>query len=265
MRLLKPLLSFFIALSIISCSSSDDSSSNTNVPFNLPLSDGNFWTYDVVGQNGNSRDSLYVANDTLINGKTYKKFKTEQLPSGFYSSSLNNNGVIYENGKLLLTGDLDLASGQALPVNLDLSVIDFVIFDKNANNGAALNSNPKTGNIQQTYNGIPLNINYDLNTYAGETLQSFTSPDGTTYNNVKVTQVKLNMTISATYAGVTIPNILTNPQVMVSTVYTADGIGMVYTNTDITVNLNSLVATQLGVDPNSTQNQQEFLDTYQVN
>lgn len=264
MKLLKITLLALFTLSILSCSNDNDDNGNST-SFNLPLTIGNYWTYDVNDQNGSSRDSLYVSNDTIINSISYKKFKTQNLPNGFYSSSLNNNGVRFENGKMMITGDLAIGAGQALPVNLDLSVVDFVIFDKNASNGQVLNGTPKTGNIQQTYGAFPLDINYELNTYAGETLQSYTTPDGSTYSNVKVTQVKLNMTISTVYAGFTINNILNEPKVMLATVYVADGIGMVHTNTDITVNLNALVATQLGVAPNTTQNQQEFLDTYEVN
>ena len=257
--LLLPLLSIFI-----SCGSDYDDNLDSN-PFSLSLANGNYWVYNVQSDVNQTRDSLYIANDTVINAKTYKKFKTKNLPTGFYSSSLNNNGVTYNNGRMFLTGSLNLASNQNLPINLDLSVSDLVIFNKDAVNNQPLNAAPVTGDIQETFQGVPVDIHYELNTFGGGTLASFTKPDDNeVYNNVKITRVTLKLTISATYSGVTFPNILTDSEVLVSNLYIAEGIGMIYSNTDITVNLNSLVASALNIPTSSTQNQQEFLETYMV-
>lgn len=255
--LLLPLLSLFI-----SCGSDFDDNIDSN-PFTLSLEDGNYWVYNVQTDVNQSRDSLYVANDTVINSKTYKKFKTENPPTGFYSSALNNNGVIYNNGKMYLTGGLNLASNQNLPINLDVSVSDLVIFNKDAVNNQPLNVAPVTGDIQQTIQGYPIDIHYELNTYGGGTLATFTKPDDNeVYNNVKITRVTLDLTIST--ASLPISNFLTNPEVLVSNLYIAEGIGMIYSNTDISINLDSFVAGALGIPASSTQNQQEFLDSYMV-
>lgn len=257
---------FFVTLLtsilFISCSS-DDSGTGSN--FETPLTIGNYWTYDVEGQAGITRDSLYISNDTVIGSNTYKKFKTENnIATGFYSSALRNNGVRESNGKLKLSGDLSLAAGQTLPIAVDLTLSDFVIFNKNASNNQALNSSPKTGTIQQTVSGYPLNINYSLQSYGGETLTSFTSPNGDVYTDVKTTKIKLNVEITTTISGFPI-TALAAQDVLVSTQYLADGIGVVYTNTVTSYSLNSLVATQLGIPATSSQTQEEFLDTYLVN
>lgn len=252
----------FTASFFVSCSN-EDSGSGSN--FETPLTIGNYWTYDVVGQAGTTRDSLYISNDTIIGSNTYKKFKTRNNGgTGFYSSSLRNNGVRESSGKLLLSGDLSLASGQTLPINVDLTLSDFIIFNKNATANQSLNSSPKTGTIQQTVSGYPLNINYSLQSYGGETLATFTSPDGTVYNDVKSTKIKLNVEVTTTISGFPI-TALAAQDVLVSTQYLADGIGVVYTNTITSYTLNALVATQLGVPASNTQTQEEFLDTYLVN
>ena len=256
------LVTLLTSILFISCSS-DDSGTGSN--FETPLTIGNYWTYDVEGQAGITRDSLYISNDTVIGSNTYKKFKTENnIATGFYSSALRNNGVRESNGKLKLSGDLSLASGQTLPIAVDLTLSDFVIFNKNASNNQALNSSPKTGTIQQTVSGYPLNINYSLQSYGGETLTSFTSPNGDVYTNVKTTKIKLNVEITTTISGFPI-TALAAQDVLVSTQYLADGIGVVYTNTVTSYSLNSLVATQLGIPATSSQTQEEFLDTYLVN
>ena len=102
---------------------------------------------------------LCIFGNIVLNTKTYKKFQTrDDVATGFYSSSLRNNGVRKSNSKLLLSGDLSLASGQNLPINFDLSLDDFVIFNSNASNNQALNSSAVTGIIEETYNGFPLTI-----------------------------------------------------------------------------------------------------------
>ena len=68
------LVTLLTSILFISCSS-DDSGTGSN--FETPLTIGNYWTYDVEGQAGITRDSLYISNDTVIGSNTYKKFKTE--------------------------------------------------------------------------------------------------------------------------------------------------------------------------------------------
>jgi len=250
---------------VLSSCSSDDSGSRSSSIFSTPITIGNYWTYDVKGQAGITRDSLYVSNDTIIGSNTYKKFKTENnIATGFYSSALRNNGVRVSNGKLLLSGNLSLAGGQTLPIAVDLTLNDFVIFDKDATNNQALNSSPKSGTINETYNGYPLTINYSLQSYGGETLATFNSPDGTVYTNVKSTKIKLNVSVTTLLSGISIP-VLTNQEVLISTQYLADEIGVVYTNTVTSYTLNPTAANFLGVPVSNTQSQEEFLNTYLVN
>jgi hypothetical protein len=248
---------------VFSCSSDDTSGSETK--FSTPLSTGSYWTYDVVSEAGTTRDSLFIENDTTIGSNIYKKFKTKNnIANGFYSSSLRNNGVRESNGKLLLSGDLALASGQNLPINLDLTLTDFVIFNKNASNNQALNSSPKVGTINENFNGYPLTINYSLQSYAGETLSNYSTPSGLVYSNVKITKIKLNASIATLISGILIP-VLANQEVLVSTQYIADGIGVVYTNTITSYNLNTLAASELDIPASNSQILEEFLDTHQIN
>ncbi|ESU28186.1 lipoprotein precursor [Flavobacterium limnosediminis JC2902] len=248
---------------LLSCSSDDsdnggNNSSDTN--FTIPLTIGKYWTYDVEGEGVNTRDSLYISNDTIIAGNTYKKFKTrENLATGFYSSSLRNNGVREVDHKLLLSGDLSLADGQQLPIGLDLSLLDFIIFKKNATNGEVLST--KSGSFQQTVESFPLTINYTLQSKGGETIPNFTSPNGDTYTNVRTSKIVLRVTITTVISGLPI-TVLPAQDVITSTQYVADGIGVVYTNTVTTYNINEYVASELGIPSTNTQTQEEFLDTH---
>lgn len=263
---------FFIVftIAILTSCSSDNSSGGTSTADYLPLTDGNYWTYDVsiVGQTTSNRDSLYVANDTVINTKTYKKMKTLNIPFGFYSNSLRNNGVRKENDAIYMTGNAGLNLGAVLPI--DLSVSDLMIFKESATANQELGS--VSGVINQDFQGYPLVMNYTMKTTALETLPSFTAEDNTVYTDVKKVKITLNLKVSTT---VTIPGIpipltvaLLNPQdVVVSTQYYAKNIGMVYTNTVISYELQdfSQFGITLPIPQSGTQTQNESLDTHQVN
>jgi hypothetical protein len=258
----------FISFILFSCSSDNENigdSSNFSTPLNL----GNYWTYDVESQGNITRDSLFVDSETTINNNSYKIFKTrDDVATGFYSSALRNNKVRENNGKLLLTGDLAIAANQTLPITLDLTLNDFIIFDKNASNNQALNTNPRTGTINETINSYPLSINYSLQTFGGENFTTFTSPDGTVYSDVKSTKIKLNVNITTeiTVLGATQTITALAPQdVLIATLYIANGIGVVYTNTVTTYSISSFIANELSVPETDTQTQDEFLDTYSVN
>lgn len=262
------LLTFLCVSSLFISCSNDDENGNGADNFTIPLTNGNYWTYDVDSEGAFTRDSLYIFGDVVLNTKTYKKFQTrDDVATGFYSSSLRNNGVRKSNSKLLLSGDLSLASGQNLPINFDLTLDDFVIFNSSASNNQALNSSAVTGIIEETYNGFPLTINYSLQSYGGESFSTFTSPNGDSYSNVKSTKIKLNVSVNSeqTFGGFTIPIVVLSPQdLIVSTIYTAEGIGVVYVNTDTSYTINSDLATEFGIPATGTQNQKEYLDIYIV-
>ena len=261
------LFTFLLVSSIFISCSNEDESGNSN--FNIPLVDGNYWTYDVDSEGTFTRDSLYIFGDIVTSGKTYKKFQTkDDVATGFYSSSLRNNGVRKSGSKLLMTGNLSLASGQDLPINLDLSLTDFVIFNSNASNGQSLNSSPVTGTIEQTYQDYPITINYSLQSYGGESLSTFTSPNGDIYDTVKATKIKLNVTVTTvqTIGSITIPITILAPQdLIISTIYTAENIGVVYVNTNTNYSINSDIADQFEIPATGSQNQKEYLDLYLVN
>jgi hypothetical protein len=262
------LLSAVFSIVLISCSSDDSSEATTTTPpdsnFSIPLTTGKYWTYDVHGEAGATRDSLYISGDSLIGSITYKRFETRNnIATGFYSSSLRNNGVRELNNKLLLTGDLSLAAGQQLPIDLDLSLNDFIIFKKNATLDEVLST--QSGNIQQTVEGYPLNINYTLRSKGGESISVFTSENGDHYNNVRTSKIELIASITTTVDVGGFPatiTVLPQQTVLTSIQYIADTIGVVYTNTVTSYSINENIATELGIEPNSTQTQKEFLDTH---
>lgn len=257
MKVLK-FLSFLIIGVIISCSSDSDDNTSSETNFSLSLIDGNYWTYDVSAQAGTTRDSLYIANDTVIGSNTYKKFKTKEIPTGFYSTSLNNNGVRKSSSKLLLSGTLEVGANQGLPSDITIELSDFIIFDASANEGTTLDT--FSNSFQQTVGGYPLTINYTLKSKAGENYNEYTS-DGNIYDNVKSTIITLNISISTVISGFTIP-VLNDQEVLNSQQFIAENIGVVNSYTTFSYTIDEAIATQIGIPASSTQSQEEFLDTY---
>jgi len=273
---MKKIVLAILSLSLVSCAveglevTIGENTNNTNniTTFTdaLPLNTGNYWTYDVVGAT-NTRDSLYIFGDETVGTHTYKKFKNRNnIATGFYCSSLNNNNVRKDAGKLLLTGNLSLLQAMTLPTGVDLSVTDFIIFKESATNGEILSE--KTGTFQQTISSLPITIEYRLRSIGGENFSSYTSPNNDVYPNVKSTKivVSLKITSTQTIAGFPITiNILPQQDVVVSTQYLSKNIGIVYTKTNTNFTLNATIAAQIGLPVTNSQVQEEFLDTYSVN
>lgn len=249
---------------LISCSTNSDEDGEYK---SIPLSNGNYWKYNVVTNGQTMRDSLYISNDTTINTKSYKKFKTRNAPAGFFSNSLNKNGLRKEGTSLLLTGTLALDFGVGVPINFNVS--EFVIFNEAANYNQQLSS--VSGSINQTIGNFPLVIDYTLKSIDMGGLVCFTS-NGHEYYNVRKVKTILNAKITTTTTvvilGIPTPfvtTILSSQDVVVSNQYYASNIGMVYTNTLINYQLNSLpVGTTLPIPSSGSQTQEEFLDTFNV-
>lgn len=257
---IKLLLAITFLSVIISCSSDSNTGSATNF---MPLSIGNYWKYNVVTNAQTQRDSLYISNDTTISAKIYKKFKTRNAPAGFFSNSLNKNGLRKEGSSLLLTGSLALDFGVGVPINL--SVTDYVIFNENATINQQLGS--VSGTINQTVQTYPLVINYTLKSVAIESLPTYSS-NGHVYSDVKRVKTILNAKITTTFTvgGFPFPVTVLNTQdVVVSNQYYSKNIGMVYTNTLINYQLSQLpTGFTLPIPSSGSQTQNEYLDSYNV-
>lgn len=236
--------SYFIAFLLMAFLTSCSSDNETTTPETTPTADyfptenGKFWVYDVTGDFP-GRDSLYIANDTMINNSAYKKLKTKELAFGFFTSSLAENGVRKSGDKLLISGATSVSLLQGFP--LDFEVKDFTLFKENAidNEPLALIS----GTIDYEYDGIPLEFDYTMKSVFKESLASFNVPNYGNYQDVKVIQIILNLQVGGVYEAGTIslPFTLLNAQdVVVSTQYYAKNVGMIYSHTTINYQLNDI-------------------------
>lgn len=253
-----------IGLLISSCSTGDNSGDANSASSLFPLSNGNYWTYNVDAQ-VDGRDSLYVKGDTIITSVSYKKMKTKQMARGFFSNSLRNNGVRINGSTVKLTGGLSFDLGLTAP--LSFAVQDFVILKNNAAQNEVLGT--VTGTFNQTVATYPLTFDYTVKSIADGSMASLTS-NGDTYTDIQKTKVVVSLKISSTTTipGTTFPItvvVLSQQDVVTSTQYYAKNIGMVYAETNITYQLNSIPNVSLPIPQSGSQNVKEYLDTYLAN
>lgn len=247
------LLAILLVLFLTSCSTSDDNSTEQTTENDyFPVENGNYWVYDVSGDFP-GRDSLYIAGDTTINNTAHKKFKTKELPFGFYSSSLAGNGIRKSGDKLLVSGATNINLIEGFPINLAIS--DFVLFKENASDNQQLSS--VSGTLNYQFEEFPLTFNYIMKSVFTETLSTFTVPGHETYQDVKVIKVIVNLHIQTVVSSIPF-NVLPEQNVVVSTQYYANNVGMIYSNTDINYTL-AITDISVGVPTSASQNIKEYL------
>lgn len=260
----KTYLLFFLSIFIVSCSSDDNNDNNggnSGIPF-LPTTVGNYWVYDVESSLMDGRDSLYIANDTIIDGNTFQKLKTKELPFGFFSTVLNNNSIRYSGGKLFLTGSANLNFSEDLPIDVSLS--NFVVFSDNASADEQLGT--MSGTFEEEIEGFLITFKYTLTSKAKADIATFTSGQEN-YTNVKPVEITLNLEITAGMAGLPIAYPIMKPQnVVTSTQYYAKNIGVVHTTTDIAYTLEEIPLPdfELPIPQSGSERQEETLVDHNV-
>jgi hypothetical protein len=236
------ILSIIALLFIFSCSEEEDSTdttSNNNTETQgdyFPSAVGNNWKYDVTNTNNTTSDSfvnqddLYVVTETAT---TLTLDVNDGLPANGPIIGLLSSGTLTKTPTTLsVNGTLDLPAQIADLIDIEITLSNFVLFNSDANNNAQLASNTNT--IVQDFNGYPLTITYQLISTALAFDENL-SLNGTTYAKVLSSKMVLNLSLSTTVtvAGIPLPLVILEPQdVLVSTNYYADGIGLVQANSN---------------------------------
>lgn len=250
----------------LSCSPDSSDDNGGDAAAYLSMKNGNYWKYEIHGANFSGIDSVYVANDTTISGKTYKKFKTRNEPIGFFSNSISNNSFRASGGKIMMTGTAASMLGFGLPV--DLLVEDMVVFKDKASEGEVLDT--FKDQVEQEMDGLPLLVDYQLKAVAGPSFNSFTDPQGNVYSDVK--SVKTSIQIKVTTTLEVIPGfpqtvlILDTQDVITSQQFFAKGIGVVHTATSVQYEMESFpVEVDLPFPQSFSDNHYEILLDHHVN
>jgi hypothetical protein len=258
-----------LILLIISCSSSDDSEIIDSVPETydyFPMTVDSYWTYNNQdsGQE-NTRDSLFISGAEIINDINYYKFSALPPVSGFMTSLLSQSSLNANDDELLLNGQFGTPPIEGFP-EISIPLVDLIMYDLNENNGALLSE--ISGDIQEVIEEIPIKINYEITTIQGETYEdgygNFTS------SSVLSSIININLSIVAEFE--VLGNVLEIPilqpqDVIKTTNYFADGVGMIYSDTIVEYQLEDLsILETLGITlpfpSEDASNSSQNLDTY---
>ena len=271
MKLIKNTLYILCVLVIFSCSSDNNSSSNSPTTY-YPITIGNNWDYKVTTAGTDLFDKLTVGNEVTLNNKTYNKMiglanptNPTNAANGYYCNTLNNNNLRIDGSALKLAGNLNFTfPGLTNPIVINVD--DFILFDQNANTGAELSST--NGTIDETISTIPITITYILKSVSDVENPSVTVPSGTFATKTSKLILNIKITTEQSFGGVPITIAILDPQdVVVSTMNFADGVGMIYNNTVFSYNLSAAATLLLPAGTPTSQSiiQEESLMDFVIN
>jgi len=258
--------------------SNDDDTDDTvfnYAPSHLPLSAGNYWTYDVeitdpqTSTVTQSRDSLYVNTLTTINNLTYTDLDASATSSAFMTTFFAQNYIRTENEKLHVQGtfDLDLSSLGGNVHTIDIN--DAVFLDPNANVDTQLYSDSGSITDPVTINGqnVTLTIDYTVKTVQKESLATM-DVNGVTFNDISksnlIISAKIDAQLSVGGFPVTV-NVAPLQDINIVENYYAYNIGLIQSDNTFNIDLNPTVANQLGIPTNINAPSNQKIDTYVIN
>ena len=201
-------LSHLLVLSFVFISCSNDENGNEADEPVLTASDfspntqGNYWEYNVNSTSVDLPDMNFISVDSLYITSTSSTSYTLNANNGMGANGSMNS--IITSGELSTTNSSLLYSGALdLPIDLDidqsLEIMDLVLLDLNAENGAILSSIDgmfsEDINIQGTV--IPISVNYELFT-SKENFYDSKVVNGTSYSNVYEGSLGLNLSVTGT-------------------------------------------------------------------
>lgn len=243
---------------IVSCSNETVNGSNSD-PDPGETFEGNYfpstvvsyWKYDVASTDNSTnetiatQDSLYVVTETAT---AFMLDVNNGLPANGPIIGLLSSGTLTKTTTTLsLDGALELPAEITDLIDFEIALNNFVIYNAEASNTTQLASNANT--ITQDFNGFPLTIAYQL-TSTALGFQENLSLNGVTYSNVVSSEIALNLSVSTTvevipgFPPITL-SILDGQDILVSTNYFADGIGLVQADSNTSYQISATAITTL--------------------
>jgi hypothetical protein len=233
----------------------------------FPQNIGNHWIYDVQGEGFSGEDYLYVNGETTENGTIYKTFATQNTPTGFYSTLLTSGKLSTVNSITSYTGTINIGEMLGGMEDLTFDLTNFVILDAEASQGNLLSS--ESGAIYQDLGEYALEVEYNLFSTSEGSLELFVLENGSNYNDVKISSLTLSLKVNfvITFMGIQIPyTILNTQEVISSSQYYANNIGMIFADTQIEYHLEEIpdIGIEIPVPENYQYNLQEILTTFSL-
>jgi|GEM_PF-2490308 len=256
------------SLMLVACGGDDDTTDDDvdAVGLSFPLAEGNYWTYNNVDQMGTTRDSLYVSSMNMGNGDATAQMDAKQPSNGFMVTLLAESTVATNETQLKVTGSIG-APVDGFP-NIVIPFSDMILYDYNVDSVDAVLSTT-TGVLEETVEGIPLEITYVVSTrHKALAIGDDLINGAATY--YPETEVVLNLEITAQIevGGFVIPvPILTPQDVLVANNRYEQRVGLTLSTVSINYELEDLSA--FGIDlpfpASDSQTATATLDVYVAN
>lgn len=270
---------FFLLIlvtTLVSCSSDDSSNDTEEVVSNhFPLTVGNSWTYnnETAYEDGtfdNSQETISVASSNAAQGVTYYSL-TSNLPplqQGFVTGILTNGELTAADNQLIYNGELSInLSEMGIPdaENLTIPLVNVIMFDADANTGNTLTAdldNSFTQSIPVQGTDIPFTFEYDLETFQGDFLESYTANE-MSFEDVFSADIIVTIEINANFSGITIP-VLDSQEAIQITNYYADNVGMIYSETAINYNFEAINLPTVPEIPDYSVSYLQTIESYTI-
>ncbi len=258
---MKKIYLLLLFIGFISCSSDDDTLSNDNQNPNpnpepieeitnyFPLVEGNEWNYANVttseAESSNTSETLSVENENETEGIIKYELASTSEGDNFSMTRILSSGSLYKNnGKLLLTGNLNFDLGEEgdFP-GVDVDFEDLVIYDENAVSGSLIYNVEENFTLPE-FNNITLAIIVQIQSKSLGT-QPQLEIDGITYEDILSSSIVFKLAVTATVVLPQFPlpltiNIVDNQEVLSSVNHFANQIGLVKSDTRIALEFNDL-------------------------
>jgi hypothetical protein len=256
-------LLIFVISVCISCSSDSEHIGSRGSEY-FPTKVNNYWTYTLYKDNVLvGTDSLSVSKNQTESGYVYSYMKSQG--KGFFAGLMDDNalGRFYKNC-LSLSGSFNFKVTNSFSPHINLFNIRLI--DEMAANDTELHSYQNTNIFFLNPSLNYVSADYKLTTRNVYNYDSYTTPNGQVYSDVKEVKLTLNIRLYDDYWLDNIPQTTTylgSQDVIVSHLYFAKGIGLVYSHTVKDYHFESNPENDYPQDYHAVE--EEYLEHYRAN
>ncbi len=232
----------------------------------MPYAVSNYWVYDVESSvNGTSKDSLYISSTVSANNSSYFKFGASDTSTGFATQLYANNLHRKDAENHFIFGEIDLGALLGDQFDLNITLDDEILLSETAQIGTVLAE--QSNSITQTFNNIPLQIDYTFKNELKNTL-SMLNVNNEEYSDIIQTEITLNVKIVAIIdvLGIQIPYTVLQPQdVIVMTNSYANEVGLIKSDVEFSYQMDEIQGVTLPFPSSSSETMVQEITNYEVN
>ena len=209
---------------MVSCADDDDSGMIENNSNYFPLVVGNSWDYQnsiESDENTQTGSETLTVSESLESNPERFSFEQSNVELAGTTTSVISAGEVYKEDGQNIVFDSDFEFDTDM-LDLSLPIENVTIYNSNTNEGDQFYT--ENGEIEETVNGLPVTINYELISTNGGFMPSM-NVEGETYEDIYISELTFNMSVSVFFVfNVTV---LQEQNVTTVTNYFAKDVGLI--------------------------------------